>query len=76
MEVQTSHLAAALMSTTSTFNNNVTTSESIPAVSNIGQDENKNEKPSESNKEPCEEEKEEAGTGDEFSDEVFLVTFY
>ncbi|KPI93760.1 MPN domain-containing protein CG4751 [Papilio xuthus] len=69
MEVQTSHLAAALMSTTSTYNNNVTNPETIPTGSNSGQDENKNEKPSETIKEPCEEEKDEPVTGDEFSDE-------
>lgn len=70
MDVKTSHLAAALMSTSSTFTNNVSTPDPVASGSNSNQEEKKIEKQNETNKDVCEEDKEEIGSGDEFSDEV------
>lgn len=67
MELQTSHLAAALMSGSSTFANTSVSTE-IPASKTI--EDNKVEKPIERSKESSEGDKEDIGSGEEFSDEV------
>lgn len=67
MELQTSHLAAALMSGSSTFAN---TSISIETPASKSIEENKVEKPIERSKESSEGDKEDIGSGEEFSDEV------
>lgn len=67
MELQTSHLAAALMSGSSTFANTCISSET-PANKTI--EDNKVEKPIEPSKESSECDKEEIGSGEDFSDEV------
>lgn len=68
MDLQTSHLAAALMSGNNVFN--VAQQEPSPATTQTGKDESKKEKPYEAPKETTFEEKEEMGSGEEFSDEV------
>lgn len=67
MELQTSHLAAALMSGSSTFAN---TSGSTDTPANKTIEDNKVEKPIERSKESSEGDKEDIGSGEEFSDEV------
>lgn len=64
MDLQTSHLAAALMSGTTYNNANPET-----ALPNSAREETKPEKPPEAQKEPSDEDKEEA-SGEEFTDEV------
>lgn len=66
MELQTSHLAAALMSGSTFANTSVPTETS--ASKSI--EDNKVEKPIERSKESSEGDKEEIGSGEEFSDEV------
>ncbi|CAG4998877.1 unnamed protein product [Parnassius apollo] len=68
--MQTSHLAAALMSSSSTFNNVSTTDTAVTGTNIINaNNEKKNDKQNESHKETVEEDKEEIGSGDDFSDE-------
>lgn len=67
MELQTSHLAAALMSGSSTFAN---TSVSTETPANKMIEDNKVEKPIEPSKDSSEGDKEEIGSAEEFSDEV------
>lgn len=82
MDLQTSHLAAALMSGPSlpTYNNTsteVTSTETTPP--NAPNEEVKVEKPVEPPKDPPEEEKEEVASGEEYTDEVrifVLSPFY
>lgn len=72
MDLQTSHLAAALMSgpTLPTYTNTPTeATATVTSAPNV-HDEVKIEKPSEPQKDTPEEEKEEAPSGEEFSDEV------
>ncbi|CAH2066866.1 unnamed protein product, partial [Iphiclides podalirius] len=57
------------MSPASAFNTNLSTPEPVATVSNGTNDEKRNEKQNEHNKDVCEEDKEEIGSGDEFSDE-------
>ncbi|CAH2243518.1 MPN domain-containing protein CG4751 [Pararge aegeria] len=66
MEMPTSHLAAALMSGNSTFNTPQTESQSISAENAADE---KKEKPTEAQKGPPYEDKEELASGEDFSDE-------
>lgn len=66
MDLQTSHLAAALLSGTNSYNNAVPESNGTTVV-----EENKTDhKVEEPKSNQTEEDKEEIGSGDEFSDEV------
>lgn len=67
MELQTSHLAAALMSGSSTFAKTSVSTESPVSKTIV---DNKIEKPIERSKESSEGDKEDIGSGEEFSDEV------
>lgn len=66
LQVPTSHLAAALMAGTNSYNN----AQDQPAFA--GGEDNKSEKSNKNDtaKEPSEEDKEDIGSGDEFTDEV------
>lgn len=73
MDLQTSHLAAALMSGPSLPVYNNTSAEATATVTappNNPNEEVKNEKPTEPPKDPPEEDKEELASGEEYSDEV------
>lgn len=65
MDLQTSHLAAALMSGAAYNNSNPES-----AAPSNAPEETKPENPSEAQKEPSDEDKEEVASGEEFSDEV------
>lgn len=67
MDLQTSHLAAALMSGTASHNN--TLQESTAVIPNL-KEESKTEKSSGLPKESTEDDKEEMASGEDFSDEV------
>ena len=79
MDLQTSHLAAALMSgpTLPMYNN--TSAEATATVTsppNIPNEEVKTEKSNEPAKDPPEEEKEEIASGEEYTDEVSILKFF
>lgn len=68
MDMQTSHLAAALMSGSTAHNNAL--HEATAAAPNVNE-ESKTEKPSRTQKDTPEEDKEEMASGEDFSDEVY-----
>lgn len=79
MDLQTSHLAAALMSgpTLPMYNN--TSAEATATVTsppNNPNEEVKTEKPNDPPKDPPEEEKEEIASGEEFTDEVRILELF
>lgn len=76
MDLQTSHLAAALMSgpTLPLYNNTAAeATATVTAPPNIPNEEVKTEKPKELPKDPPDEEKEEIASGEDFSDEVRIA---
>lgn len=70
MDLQNSHLAAALMSSTS-YNVSAEVESSVPVTNEVVKD----DKPVDDTKEHHEDEKEEAASGEEFSDEVYRFSW-
>lgn len=70
MDLQTSHLAAALMSGPSYASPSTETTATAPVPPSSISEEVKMEKPVEVQTEPPHEEKEEAASGEDFTDEV------